>query len=99
MLVGLAVHRHQRLGDLGQRGHRHRCAAHERARPALGRQVAGQHDPVVLDLAAGLVHLGGERVRPASWRRRDHTLDPRLAGAGADRAAVGAAAEEQARGR
>ena len=42
VLVGLPVHRDQRLGHLGQHGHRHRGAPDERAGAALGRDVAGR---------------------------------------------------------
>ena len=66
VLVGLAVHRDQRLGDLGQRGDRDRGAADEGPRAALGRDVAGQHDAVVLDLAAGLLDRGGEPGEPVA---------------------------------
>ena len=95
VLVGLAVHGDQRLGDLGQRGHGHRGSADPGARAPLGRDVAGQHDLVVLDLAPGLLHGVAEAgQRP----RRDDPLDPRLPGAGAHGAGVGAAAEQQPEG-
>ena len=44
VLVGLAVHGDERLGDLGERRDRHRGAADERAGAALGGDVAGQDD-------------------------------------------------------
>ena len=93
VLVGLAVHGDERLGHRGQRGDRHRGAAHERARAPLGRDGAGQQHPLVLDLAARVLHGLGHR------RRGVHdALDARVAGAGADRAGVGAAAQEQPEG-
>ncbi len=57
-------------GDLGQGGHRHRRAADEGPRAALGRDVAGQHHGAVLDLAAGLLDRVGERGQVADARRR-----------------------------
>ena len=73
VLVGLPVHRHQRLGHLRQLGDRHRGTAHERPRPPLGRHVAGEQHLVALDLApdastacghAGQVGRPGPRPRP-----------------------------------
>ena len=93
VLVGLPVHGDQRLGHAGQRGDRHGGAADEGAGAALGRDVAGQHHPAVLDLSPGLLDGGRE---PGQVADPDHALHPRAAGAGADGPAVGAAAEEQA---
>ena len=59
---------------------RHRGAADPGARPALARDVAGQHDVAVLDLAAGLVDRG-RRTRRAASTSTD-ALDPRPRGAG-----------------
>ena len=76
----------------GQRRHRDRCSADEGAGASLGRHGAGQDHPVVLDLAADLV----DRLREARQALDPHhALDPGRAGAGADRAGVGPAAEEQ----
>ena len=77
---------------LGKRGHRHGGATDEGPRAALGRDVAGQHDPVVLDLSPGLVD-GGHEVGQAG--DRDDALDPGVLGPGAHRPGVGATAEQQ----
>ena len=77
VLVGLAVHGDQRLGDAGQRGDRHRGAADEGPGAALGGDVAGQHDPVVLDLAPGLLDRAGE---PGAGRRRGRRPRPARSG-------------------
>ena len=53
VLVGLAVHGDQRLGDLREPRDGHRRAADEGARTALRGDVARQHDPVVLDHSPG----------------------------------------------
>ena len=95
MLVGLAVHGHQWLGDLGELGGRHRGAADERPRASLGGDGAGQQHPAVLGLAAELVDGGRER---RAGTGADHALDAGGLGAGAHGAGVGAAAQEQAEG-
>ena len=68
VLVGLAVDRHERLGDLGQRRHRHRRAADPGARAPLRGDVAGEDDLVLLDLTAGVLH--GRRGSRRGRRRR-----------------------------
>ena len=93
VLVGLPVHGDQGLGHAGQRGDRHGGAADEGAGAALGRDVAGQHHPAVLDLSPDLLDGGRE---PGQVADPDHALHPRAAGPRADGPAVGAAAEEQA---
>ena len=88
------MHRDQRLGELAQRRRRDAGAAGERPGAALGRDLPGQH-------AAGRPR---PRRRPppapatASGTAGDahHALDAGLLRAGADRAGVGAPAEEQA---
>ena len=70
VLVGLAVHGHQRLGGVGQPGHRHRGAADPGPRPPFARDVAGQHHAAVLDLAAGVVDRRPEARRGRSRRPR-----------------------------
>ena len=92
VLVGLAVHGHQGLGDLREGGHRHRGTADERPGPALGRHVAGQHDQVVLDLAADLLDGVGE---PGQSVDTHDALDPGGLRAGPHRAGVGATAQQQ----
>ena len=93
VLVGLAVHRHQRLGDLGQR--RTPAPTRRRRRPASAPRPT----------RCGPAPPGRPRPRRRPPRRRsanvgqvadpDHALDPGGPGAGAHRAAVGAAAEQQ----
>ncbi len=95
VLVGLSVDGDQGLGNLGQDRDRDRGAADEGPRSALGGDVAGQDDAIVLDLAAGVLHRVGEVVR---GRRPDDALDPGGSSAGAHRAAVGAATQDQAEG-
>ena len=66
VLVGLAVHGHQRFGHLGQPRHRDRRPTDPGPGPPLARHVAGQHHPAVLDLAAGVVDRGTEPVEPVA---------------------------------
>ncbi len=49
VLVGLAVHGHQGVGERGEGGDRHGGAAGEGPRTALGRDLASQHEAAVLD--------------------------------------------------
>ena len=92
VLVGLAVHRDQGLGHLGQRGRGHGGPAHEGAGPPLAGDVAGDDHSVVLHLAAEPLDGVGERGEAA---RVDHALNAGGPRATADRAAVSAAAEQQ----
>ena len=95
VLVGLAVHRHQRLGEVGQPADRQRGAAGEGPRAPLGADRAAEHDPVVLDLSPDLVDLGRHLRQPLEPYG---PLDPGRPRPGADRAAVGPAAQEQPEG-
>ena len=95
VLVGLSVDGDEGFGELGEDRDRDRGAADEGPRAALGGDVAGQDDAVVLDLATGVLHRAGEVV---GRRRPDDALDPGGPRAGAHRAAVGAATQDQAEG-
>ena len=96
VLVGLTVHGDQRLGDLGQYGHGHRGSAHPGPGTPLGRDVAGQHDPVLLDLSPGLL----DGVVEAGQAGRGHDpLDARAGGARAHCTGVGATAQQEPEGR
>ena len=93
VLVGLAVHGDQRLGDLGQGGDRHRAPPTKaRERPsaetlrASTTRSSSTSPPACSTAAASLGQLA----------TRDDALDPGLLGARSDRAGVGPAAEQQA---
>ena len=91
MLVGLAVHRDQRVADARQRGRGHRGPAEEGARATLGGDLPAEQQLAGLDLAAVLVGDRGQRRASA----RDHALDAGGPGAGAHGAGVGATAQQQ----
>ena len=94
LLVGLAVHGDEVVGQVGEQRDRHRAAAGERARTPLPRHRPGQHQRAVLvEVAAGLLDLlrdlaAGVGAEPSLDRG---ALRPRP-----DPGRVGAAAEEQA---
>ena len=94
LLVGLAVHRHQVVGQVGEQRDRDRAAARERAGAPLPRHRPGQHQRAVLvEVAAGLLDLlrdlaAGVGAKPS--------FDRGALGARPDPGRVGAAAEQQA---
>ena len=93
VLVGLPVHRHELVGDLGQQRGRHGGSAGERPGPTLRRQRTRQHHDAVVEASAGL----GDRVGDAgAVGHRDARLHARPVVAGADEAEVGAVAPQQA---
>ena len=61
LLISLAVHSDQVVGQIGEQGHRDRAAPGMRAGAALGRYRAAEHQgrAVVVKLTAGLVDLLG----------------------------------------
>ena len=94
LLVGLAVHGDQVVGQVREQRHRHGAAAGERPGPALGRYRPGQHQRAVLvEFAAGLLDLPGDLAGRLG-------AEPALHGgallAGPDPRRVRAAAEQQA---
>ncbi len=95
LLVGLAVHGHQVIGQADQQRHGHRAAAGVRPGPAFGRHRAA-HDQgaaVVVQLAPGVKHLlrgGPVRLDPQP------PFDGGPVRAGPDPCRVGPAAEHQA---
>ena len=72
MLVGLAVHGDQRLGELAQQRRRDAGTAGEGPGAALGGDLPGQQQPAVLELAAGLLDQAGHAVDGPAV---DHALD------------------------
>ena len=95
LLVGLAMHRHQVIGEVREQRHRHRTATRGRTRPAFraDRPHQDQGAAVVVEVAPRVVDLAGDRTA---------RLDPKPAfdnsavGARPDPRRVGPAAEEQA---
>ncbi len=61
-LVGLAVHRHAGVGELGEHAGRHAAPAEVRAGPALGRHGADDDEHVVVELGPGLLGAGCHRA-------------------------------------
>jgi hypothetical protein len=93
VLVGLSVHRHELIGDLGQQRRRHGGSAGEGPGPTLRRERSGQHDHPVVEPSAGF----GDGVGDAgALGNRDARLHPGPAVAGADEAEVGPVAPQQA---
>ncbi len=95
LLVGLAVHGDQVLGQVGEQGHRDRPAARRGPGPALGADRAAQQQraALVVQVAAGLLDLPGHRAVRVDAQP---ALDRRPVGAGPDPGRVGPAAEQQA---
>ena len=90
MLVGLAVHGDERLADPRQRRRGHRGAAQEGARATLGGDLPAQQQLAGLDLTAVLLgDLAEARVGT------DDALDAGRTSAGAHRAGVGPAAQQE----
>ena len=92
-LVGLAVHGHQRVGELGEHRHGDAVAAEEGARPAGGGHGAQRHEAaVVVQLRARVPRALGDR---GAGLEHETALGHRTLGPDAHHGGVGASAQDQ----